>query len=255
MSDRVPLVCGNWKMHKTVEEAVALVDGLVQRAEGFQGVEVAVAPPFTALHAVAKRLGGKIRLGAQNVHQETQGAFTGEVSSEMLADVGVGYVIVGHSERRAMFAETDAVVRDKLRAVLHGGMRPILCVGETLAQRDADQTLEVVAGQVEAALQGCTPSELALAVVAYEPVWAIGTGRTASPDDAQRVHAHIRRCLGGLHSDVAGRVRILYGGSMKPDNAAGLLAQPDIDGGLIGGASLQVEAFSGIIAAARASTR
>jgi triosephosphate isomerase (TIM) len=245
---RKKFVCGNWKMHKTVPEALALVrelrDGL---GEAAGAVQVAVAPPFTALQPVAQALrGGPVELAAQNVHWESQGAFTGEVSASMLADAGCRHCIVGHSERRQLFGETDEAVRKKAGAVLMAGMLPIVCVGETLQEREANRTLEVVERQVRAALSGMA-GQFAALTVAYEPVWAIGTGKTATSAQAQEVHAAIRKILRELGGAAADAVRIQYGGSVKPDNAAELLSQPDVDGALVGGASLKAKDFIAIV--------
>jgi triosephosphate isomerase len=246
---RTKFVCGNWKMHKTAAEARALVKDLRALAEGPAAeVEVAVAPPFTALAAAGEALrGSKIELAAQNVHAEPQGAFTGEVSAGMLAEAGVRYVIVGHSERRQLFGETDEGVRRKVGAVLGAGMRPIVCVGELLAEREAGRTLEVVGRQVRGALAGLPPAVVAALTVAYEPVWAIGTGKTASSAQAQEVHAAIRALLREMAGGSADAVRIQYGGSVKPDNARELMAQPDVDGALVGGASLKAQDFVQIV--------
>ena len=242
---RKRFVCGNWKMHKTASEAVALVRELEAGLGDAAGkVQVAVAPPFTALHAVAKALGGKdLELAAQNVHWEAQGAFTGEVSASMLADAGCTHGIVGHSERRQLFGETDEGVRKKVGALLSVNIRPIVCVGETLAEREANRTLEVVERQVRAALAGLPNEPLAALTIAYEPVWAIGTGKTATSAQAQEVHAAIRKLLRELAGAVADQVRIQYGGSVKPENAAELMSQPDVDGALVGGASLKAKDF------------
>jgi triosephosphate isomerase (TIM) len=246
---RTKFVCGNWKMHKTAAEARALVKDLRALAEGPAAeVEVAVAPPFTALAAAGEALrGSKIELAAQNVHAEPQGAFTGEVSAGMLAEAGVRHVIVGHSERRQLFGETDEGVRRKVGAVLGAGMRPIVCVGELLAEREAGRTLEVVGRQVRGALAGLPPAVVAALTVAYEPVWAIGTGKTASSAQAQEVHAAIRALLREMAGGSADAVRIQYGGSVKPDNARELMAQPDVDGALVGGASLKAQDFVQIV--------
>ncbi|HZY04167.1 MAG TPA: triose-phosphate isomerase [Anaeromyxobacteraceae bacterium] len=246
---RKKFVCGNWKMHKTAAEARALVGELRRLAEGLADqVEVAVAPPFTALLAAAEALkGSRIALAAQDVHWEAQGAFTGEVSAPMLAEAGCRHVIVGHSERRQLFGEDDETVRKKAGAVLAAGMRPIVCVGETLAEREAGRTLEVVSRQVRGGLSGIPSSAMAAVTVAYEPVWAIGTGRTATAAQAQEVHAAIRALLRELCGATADQIRIQYGGSVKPDNAAELMAQPDVDGALVGGASLKAADFSQIV--------
>ena len=250
---RRKVVAGNWKMNKTVPEALALVRelrGLV--APLGDTVEVVVAPTFLALQPLHVALeGAPLQLAAQNCHWESAGAFTGEVSAPMLAELGCAYVIVGHSERRQLFGETDDMVNKRARAVRAAGMMPILCVGETLAEREANQTLEVVERQVRGALAGFEAKDVATFVLAYEPVWAIGTGRNATSAQAQEVHAAIRALLGRLYDgETAGRVRIQYGGSVKPDNAAELLGQPDVDGALVGGASLKAADFAAIVKAA-----
>lgn len=251
-SARRKVVAGNWKMNKTVPEALALVRELKGMVASVQNVEVVVAPPFVALHAVAQELAGSnLRLAAQNCHWEASGAFTGEVSASMLKDVGCTYVILGHSERRQFFGETDETVNKRTRAVLKAGLTPIVCVGETLAEREANRTLEVVERQVAGALAGFSAAEVAGFVLAYEPVWAIGTGRTATSEQAQEVHAAIRAQLGRLYDGAtAGQVRIQYGGSVKPDNAAELMGKPDVDGALVGGASLKAGDFAAIVRAA-----
>ncbi|MGF1508329.1 MAG: triose-phosphate isomerase [Myxococcota bacterium] len=249
---RVPFVCGNWKMNRTPTEAGALASSIIEALGDFGGVQVAVGPPFVALDRVANALGQSgILLAAQDVHWEDDGAFTGAVSTRMLEDLCVSFVIVGHSERRTLFGETDEECRKKVDKVLASGLNVILCVGETLEQREANQTLEVVGRQLQTGLAGVNPDQLAHVVVAYEPVWAIGTGRTATPDQAQEVHAFIRSRLAEGYGSAGEAVRIQYGGSVKPDNAAELFAQPDIDGGLIGGASLKADAFAAIVKAAR----
>jgi triosephosphate isomerase len=251
---RVPFICGNWKMHNTVGEALALVDGVRAGAEALAGVEIGLAPTFTALHAVSKRLAGSgLALAAQNVHFEAKGAYTGEISVGMLADVGCRYVIIGHSERRALFGETDEGCGKKVGACLRGGLRVILCLGETLAEREAGTTLDVVARQLAAGLAEVEVDRVSDVVLAYEPVWAIGTGKVATPAQAQEVHAFLRAQVGErLGAEAAAGMRIQYGGSMKPGNAAELLAQPDVDGGLIGGAALGAADFLGICKAAAA---
>ncbi|MFP2905726.1 triose-phosphate isomerase [Pyxidicoccus sp. 3LFB2] len=250
---RRKIVAGNWKMNKTVPEALALVRelrGLV--APLGDTVEVVLAPTFVALQPLHVALeGAPLQLAAQNCHWESSGAFTGEVSAPMLAELGCAYVIVGHSERRQLFGETDELVNKRARAVRAAGMTPIVCVGETLAEREANQTLEVVERQVRGALAGFEAKDVATFVLAYEPVWAIGTGRNATSAQAQEVHAAIRALLGRLYDgETAGRVRIQYGGSVKPDNAAELLGQPDVDGALVGGASLKAADFAAIVKAA-----
>jgi triosephosphate isomerase len=245
---RRKFVCGNWKMHKTVGEALALVRELRDGLGAGDAVEVAVAPPFTALHAVAGAVAGSpLALAAQDVHWEAQGAFTGEVSAPMLADIGCRHGIVGHSERRQLFGETDEGVRRKVGALLAANVLPIVCVGETLAERDERRTLEVVDRQVRGALAGVPASALAAVTVAYEPVWAIGTGKTATAAQAQEVHAAIRKILRELGGGAADAIRIQYGGSVKPENAAELMSQPDVDGALVGGASLKAKDFLAIV--------
>ena len=244
---RRPLIAGNWKMFKTVAEAVSLVEAL--RADVRHDVDTLLAPPFTALAAVAGAIrDARIALAAQNMHWEREGAFTGEVSPLMLRDVGCSHVLLGHSERRQLFGETDDGVARKTRAALAHGLVPVVCVGETLAEREAGRTMEVVERQVERALREVTPDQAASLVLAYEPVWAIGTGRTATPDQAQEVHRFIRRTLSVSHGEaVAAALRILYGGSVKPDNIDALMAEPDLDGALVGGASLDPQAFLKIV--------
>ena len=250
---RKPIIAGNWKMYKTIPEAIALVDALAGRAGEFGDVEVVICPPFTALEQAAKRLRGTpMALGAQDCHWETQGAFTGEVAPGMLTDAGCAYVILGHSERRQYFGETDERINQKALACLAQRLRPIICVGETLGQRQANETLHVIERQLRECLKGLTAAQLAQSVIAYEPVWAIGTGQNATPAQAQNVHTFIRDWLAQQHgAATAAQVRIQYGGSVKPENALELMRQTDIDGGLIGGASLQAEAFVRIIAAAK----
>ncbi|MGB9740083.1 MAG: triose-phosphate isomerase [Chloroflexus aggregans] len=246
---RTPLIAGNWKMYKTIGEATALVRDLLAELGPLTDREAIVCPPFTALAAVAPLVAGSaLGLGAQNLYPEAQGAFTGEVSPVMLTDVGCRYVIVGHSERRHYFSESDALVNRKLRAALAHGLRPIVCVGESKPQRDAGQAEPIVTAQVRAALVEVPPDRMPDVVIAYEPIWAIGTGDTATPADAQAMHAAIRATLAELYgSEIATAVRIQYGGSVKPDNIDELMAQPDIDGALVGGASLQAASFLRII--------
>jgi triosephosphate isomerase len=250
---RRPLVAGNWKLYKTQAESVELAQEVVRGVGSWGMTEVVVSPVFTALSKVGETLAGTtVGLAAQNVYWETQGAFTGEVGPLQLVDLGCRYAIVGHSERRQLFAETDEAVQRKTQAVLRHGMRPIVCVGETLAERDAGQAQTVVVRQLRAALRGFDIEEAAQVVIAYEPVWAIGTGRNAQPADAQEMHARVRATLAELFGQpLAERTRVLYGGSVKPDNAQALLAQPDLDGALVGGASLVAESFCAIVAAAR----
>jgi triosephosphate isomerase len=254
MISRKKLIAGNWKMNKTSADAVALVTDLVASVGRQNDVDVVVCPPFTSIETVAKALeGSTIKLGAQNMHFEASGAFTGEVSAPMLRALFATHVILGHSERRALFGETDALVNKKVLAALKNQLRPILCVGETLAEREAGATLKVVQTQLEAGLEGVSKDLAPSVVIAYEPVWAIGTGKVATTEQAQEVHAFIRGLLTKLFTEVvAQKVRILYGGSMKPSNAPELLAQKDIDGGLIGGASLEARSFTELVTAAAA---
>jgi triosephosphate isomerase (TIM) len=246
---RTPFVCGNWKMHKTSAEAAALVKELRDGLGAAAGkVQVAVAPPFTALAAAVQAAAGSaIEVSAQDVHWEAQGAFTGEISAVMLADVGCKHGIVGHSERRQLFGETDEAVRKKTAALLAAGVAPIVCVGETLAEREANRTLEVVDRQIREGLAGLSAEQLGKLTVAYEPVWAIGTGKTATSAQAQEVHAAIRKILRELGGPVADAIRIQYGGSVKPENAQELMTQPDVDGALVGGASLKAKDFLAIV--------
>jgi len=249
---RTPFICGNWKMHLSPEPAAALARELAAKLGDCEGVEVGIAPPFVSLPSVAEAIArSPIRLFGQNCHWDKQGAFTGEVSAPMLRDVGCDGVIVGHSERRHFFGETDATVHARAKAALAAGLQTIICVGETLAQRESNQTLEVVGHQLRAAVSGFSPEQVAACVIAYEPVWAIGTGKIATPAQAQEVHAAIRGWLGDLAgASTASRVRIQYGGSVKGDNALEILQQPDIDGALVGGASLKGDDFVRIVAAA-----
>ena len=247
---RRPLLAGNWKMYKTVPEGVALAQEIrAGLALPLKDRDVLVAPPFTALAAVGEALrGSDVFLGGQNMHWEREGAFTGEISPPMLKQVGCSHVILGHSERRHIFGESDDTVARKTRAAVDNGLTPILCVGETLPERESSLTLEVVERQLERGLRALTPDEASRAIVAYEPVWAIGTGRTATPAQAQEVHAFIRKRLSATHGEpAAAAVRILYGGSVKPDNVDGLMAEPDVDGALVGGACLKAESFLRIV--------
>ena len=246
---RTPLIAGNWKMFKTVREAVRFVTDLKARISEVTGVDVVVAPTFPALQAVAAVLeGSRIGVAAQNLHWEREGAFTGEVSASMIRDAGAQWVIVGHSERRTLFGDTDETVNRKVRAAITATLTPIVCIGETLQEREANRTLEILDRQIKAGLDGVTGNELAALVVAYEPVWAIGTGRTATPAQAQQAHEHIRtRLTQWFGLDAASRCRVLYGGSVKSDNIAALMAQPDVDGALVGGASLDADGFTLIV--------
>lgn len=253
MSTRKYLIAGNWKMNKTAAEGAELAKAIVAAVGKETAVNVVVAPTFTSLDAVAKVLeGSNVVLGAQNVHPKASGAYTGEIAANMLRQFFVGYVILGHSERRQYFGETDAFVNEKVLATLANNMRPILCVGETLEEREAGKTIELVTTQVREGLKGVKPEQADAVVVAYEPIWAIGTGKTATPAMAQEVHAAIRvelkKVLGAAQAE---KVRILYGGSMKPSNAAELMSEPDIDGGLIGGAALEAPSFVALVEAAK----
>jgi triosephosphate isomerase len=241
---RRKLIAGNWKMYKTVAEATALVEEIKKGVAGAPG-DALVAPPFTSIAAVvASAKGSPVAVAAQNMHFEKEGAFTGEVSAPMLVDAGVTHVILGHSERRQYFAETDDGVAKKTKAALAAGLLPISCVGETLAEREAGRTMEVVGRQMDAILAAVTADDAKKVVIAYEPVWAIGTGKVATPEQAQEVHAFIRSRIAAKHGQpVADVLRILYGGSVKPDNVKGLMALPDVDGALVGGASLKADSF------------
>lgn len=251
---RTPIMAANWKMHKNVGEALRFVEELGPRIQDLEGVEVVIAAPFTALEALKGAIAHTpIALAAQNVHPDPQGAFTGEISVSMLRDVGCSYAIVGHSERRLRFGETSAFVARKAEAALAGGLRPIVCVGETLEARDAGRAFDVVGQQLDESLARIGAPELERVVIAYEPVWAIGTGRTASPQVAQEVHGFIRTRLEARFGDAAKRTRIQYGGSVKPDNIFDLMAEPDIDGALVGGASLDPASFYAIIRFERTS--
>jgi triosephosphate isomerase len=247
---RKPVIAGNWKMYKTVGDSVSTALALKPLVANANHCEVIIAPVFSALKSVADRLeGSNVKVSAQNCATEkAEGAFTGEVAAFMIKDAGCSHVIVGHSERRQYYAETDQIVSKKAQAALEAGLNVIVCVGETLEQRDQGKALDVVKAQINGSLSGLTASDLARIIVAYEPVWAIGTGRTATPEQAQEMHAFIRRVFAERHSQsAADAVRILYGGSVKPDNIAGLMKQADIDGALVGGASLNAESFAKIV--------
>ncbi len=251
---RKKIIAANWKMNNTVAETEAFLDTfLIREAGDSHGVEVVIVPPFTALFKVGPRLThlANVKLGAQNMHWEKSGAFTGEINAAMLRDLFVRFVILGHSERRSLFGETDAIINKKVHAAPHAALKPILCVGETLEERDGGKVETVLETQLRGCLEGLSHKEIAETVIAYEPVWAIGTGRTASPAQAQDAHAFIRKTVEALSDHaVSEKVRIQYGGSVKPDNAKTLLSQPDIDGALVGGASLDARAFAEIIKAA-----
>lgn len=250
------IIAGNWKMNKNATEAKDFAEELVEHQGNQTDVSVVVCPPATDLQAVGHVFeGSNCSLGAQNMHPADAGAYTGEVSAEMLRDLFVSYVILGHSERRQYFGETDAFVNEKVHTALRNNLKPILCVGESIEERDAGRMIEVVKHQLLEGVSGVSEDQLDSLVLAYEPIWAIGTGRTASPEQAQEVHAALRGILAEqFSSEAASRVRILYGGSMKPENADSLLAQVDIDGGLIGGASLDVRSFVKLVEAAQAIT-
>jgi len=250
---RTPLFAGNWKMFKTVHEAVAFAKEFKGAVKDVIGVDIVLAPPFTAVHAVAEAVrASNIAVAAQDVYWEREGAFTGEVSAAMVREAGAEYVIVGHSERRRLFGETDVMVNRKLIAAIAADLTPIVCVGETLEEREGSRTFTVIDRQLKDGLDGTTPEQVADLVIAYEPVWAIGTGRNATAEQAQEVHAHIRgRLRQWFGADTAERCRILYGGSVKPDNIAELTREADVDGALVGGASLEVKSFGEIVTKGR----
>lgn len=246
---RKKFIAGNWKMNTTLEEAVSLAKGIVESMGKTSDVDIAICPPYISLHAVSGIVkDSNIKLGAQDVHWESKGAFTGKVSCSMLKSVGVTYVILGHSEQRTYFNETNETVNKKTKAVLASGLLPIICVGETLDERKSGRMDSVIESQTKGAFEGISAEDALKCTVAYEPVWAIGTGETATPQQANEAHIFIRKILSKLYNDeTAGAIRIQYGGSMKPDNAKSLLAQSDVDGGLIGGASLKTNDFAGIV--------
>lgn len=248
---RRPYAAGNWKMNTTLPEAIGLADDLKRRVGRVRAVDMAVVPPFLFIERVAARLlGERIAVGAQDLHPKPKGAFTGAVSGPQLKSAGASFVLVGHSERRHVFGDTDAVVAEKVAAALAADLDVMLCIGERLPEREASQTFAVCERQLAAATAGLGQSELTRITVAYEPVWAIGTGRTASPAQAQEVHRFVREWLADqFGADTAKRARVMYGGSVKPDNAAGLMAGPDVDGALVGGASLDAESFAAIVTA------
>ena len=248
MSMRKPIVAANWKMQKTAAEAVAFVEVFLPLVADVEEVEIVIAPPFTSLDRLGRALGGSgVLLAAQNANAEEAGAFTGEIAPRMLEELGCTYTIVGHSERRSLYAESSEVVAEKAAALLRHGIRPIVCVGETLEIREQDRTFEVVGAQLTDSLVQVPDDRAREIVVAYEPVWAIGTGRTATPEMAQEVHAFIREQLAQRFGDAAADIRIQYGGSVKPDNATALMGKPDIDGALVGGAGLDPESLAGIV--------
>jgi triosephosphate isomerase len=253
--NRTPFIAANWKMHKTVLETIAFIKEFRKLAEAVPDVEIVVAPPFTALRPAADAAhASNIGIAGQNLHWERQGAFTGEISAAMLKEAGAEYVIIGHSERRQLFGETDETVNRRLLAAVAAHLTPIVCIGETLAQRDASETLAVLDRQIKQGLDGLTADQIAALVIAYEPVWAIGTGRNATPAQAGEAHAHIRARLrqwfGGVAAD---QCHVIYGGSVKPENIRDLAALPDVDGALVGGASLEVRSFFEIVSRSRPS--
>jgi triosephosphate isomerase len=245
---RKPMIAGNWKLHKTIAEATSLVTELIPAVAANQDVEIVVAPVYTALSRVGETVAASnVKLAAQNCYPEPQGAFTGEVSPALLKDAGCEYVIIGHSERRQLFGETDALINRKAHALAVEGLGTIFCIGETLEERESGKMFDILSGQIKAGLNNLTAEQMQSVVIAYEPVWAIGTGKVATDDQAQEVHAFIRNLLVELYNaEVAAATRILYGGSVKPGNVDGLMTQPDVDGALVGGASLKAEDFARI---------
>ena len=249
MTNRRPLIAGNWKMYKTPDEAVETARQLVERVADVNDVDIMIAPTFTALVPVFKVIQkSPVALGGQNFFWENEGAYTGEISAAMLKSAGCQYGIIGHSERRQYFGETDETVNKKIQAAIRAGLKPVFCIGETEKEREAEQTLSVLDKQVKNGLEGLVSEQLDMLIIAYEPVWAIGTGKTATDDQAQEVHQFIRSLVEkNFGRPLSDSIRILYGGSVKPDNIAGLMAMPDIDGALVGGASLNAESFSKIV--------
>ncbi len=245
---RKPLMAGNWKMNKTVAEAVDMVKALKTAVADVKDVEILVCPTFTSLYAVNNEIkGSNINLGAQNLFWEAKGAFTGEISPAMVKDCGCSYVIIGHSERRQYFGETDETVNKRAKAAFASGLIPVVCVGETLDEREKNVTFKVIETQIRGGMANLSAEEASTVVIAYEPVWAIGTGKTATPEQAQDVHAFIRKLYKEIYNDAADKVRILYGGSVNPKNVSELMKQPDIDGGLVGGASLEADSFAQLV--------
>lgn len=245
---RKPLMAGNWKMNKTIPEAVAMVKELKGKIADVKDVDVLICPTFTAISALATEAKGtNINIGAQDIFWEAKGAFTGEIAPNMLVDAGCTYVIIGHSERRQYFGETNETVNKKVKAALANNLIPVVCVGETLQEREADITFKVIESQVREGLKDLSKEEAAKIVIAYEPVWAIGTGKTATPDQAQEVHSFIRKVYAEMYGTAAQEVRILYGGSVKPENVSELMKKEDIDGGLVGGASLKADSFEALV--------
>lgn len=246
---RKPIIAGNWKMNKTIKETVELITGFKRELSDVDAVDIIVCPTYTALSDARELLmDSNIKLGAQDLYWEESGAFTGEISPGMIKDAGCTYVIIGHSERRKYFSETNGTVNKKTKAALAAGLLPIVCVGENLNEREANKTFDIVKDHIEGSLAGLTEEDMTRITVAYEPVWAIGTGKTATPDQAQEVHKYIRELLGSIFDkETALTVRIQYGGSVKPDNIKDLMAEEDVDGALVGGASLKVDSFVGIV--------
>ena len=249
MGNRRPLIAGNWKMYKTPQEAADTAKQLVEQVREVADVDIMIAPPFTALESVSRVIkNSPVALGAQNLYWEDEGAYTGEISAPMLKSAGCQYAIIGHSERRQYFGETDKTVNQKIQAAIQVGLKPVFCIGETEQEREAEQTLSVLDKQVRKGLERLLPEQLDTLIIAYEPVWAIGTGKTATEDQAQEVHQFIRSLIEkSFGNDLSKSIRILYGGSVKPDNILNLMAMPDIDGALVGGASLSADSFSRII--------
>jgi triosephosphate isomerase (TIM) len=253
---RTPIIAGNWKMYKTVADTVKYVKEFRVMVKDIADVEIVIAPPFTAVHAAAEAArNSNVIVAAQDLHWEREGAFTGQVSAQMVREAGAEYVIVGHSERRTLFGETDTMVNQKTVAAFAAGLTPIVCIGETLDQRDRNETFDVLDRQIQKGLEGLTGEQLALLVIAYEPVWAIGTGRTATPAQAGEAHTHIRgRLRQWFGADAADTCHVIYGGSVKPENAKDLVGQADVDGALVGGASLDIRAFFDIVSKSRPAT-
>jgi triosephosphate isomerase len=253
---RTPIITGNWKMYKTVADTVKYVKEFRKMVQDLSGVEIVVAPPFTAVHAAAEAArNSNVAIAAQDLYWEREGAFTGEISAQMIREAGAEYVIIGHSERRTLFGETDTAVNQKTVAAFAAGLTPIVCIGETLDQRDRNETMDVLDRQIKQGLEGLTGEQLALLVIAYEPVWAIGTGRTATPVQAGEAHTHIRgRLRQWFGAEAADACHVIYGGSVKPENAKDLVGQADVDGALVGGASLDIGAFFDIVSKSRPAT-
>jgi len=252
LGERIPLIAGNWKMYKTEVQAEEYIQALLPRVSAVDGVEVAICVPYTDLRAMVESArGSRVEVYAQNMHQEPEGAYTGEVSAPMLSEFEVRGVVLGHSERREKYGETDAALAEKVPAAIAAGIKPILCVGETESEREAGETQRKLRRQVNEDLAGVPAERLAEMTIAYEPIWAIGTGRVATPEQAQEAIAFIRALVGDRDAQAAERVRVLYGGSVKPENATELLALPDVDGALVGGASLDAESFAAIVQAAK----